>query len=330
MEEFEYLINLDDEDKYDHFGIDEANFDRNPETLERTEKIEEAVIEIQRTQGILNTDNYKYIGEIVNDQRDGFGICYYKNGTIEASSWKNNLKEGFAKVIYADGTVIQGEIRNDEFDGYCEYMYAYGKTTHKGYYFNKLFKDYITIQSEAYSYEGEVISDRKTSAFGKLVKKKKTFVGEIVNYCEESGYGLHIYDITPKYAFYGEYKNKCFSGYGELYYLDGRAVAGYFNNNTKNGIFFGLQKDGKITITNYDNDLKHGAAIYYSSGTKTSKLEVSLYGWRVKSVDKTWEKYLTLNYPEFTYILNFDHEKMVKRFSSVFTEELSYLNKNYK
>jgi hypothetical protein len=332
MEEFEDLINLDEEEKLE-MEIKEETKEDDQEYSRRIEEenkpTEQGVPDIARVVGTLNTDSYKYIGEVVDDLRDGFGVTYYNDGTIEKATWRKNQKEGYAIVKYQNGKIMQGEVKNDNFEGYCEVIND-DKSMTRGNYLNGQYIDIIEIITDQCTYEGEAAVGRKVTTFGKLVKKKKTFIGEVTNYTDECGYGLHVYSASPKYCYYGEYRNKIFKGYGEVYYLDGRVVAGYFDGSKKYGIIFSMSKDGKITIANYDCDVKHGAAVTYSNGTKNSKLEVNLYGFRVKSVDKAWKNYLSLNYPEFMWILNFDHEKVVKELSSVFVEELAYLNKNYK
>jgi hypothetical protein len=333
MEEFEDFMNLDEEEKNEIEIKEELKEDDIEYIRRREDEIripEEVVPEITRIVGTLQSDSYKYIGEIIDDLRDGFGVCYHNDGTVETATWRKDLKEGFAKVKYQNGKIIQGEVKNGEFEGYCEITSTDGKTSYKGYYSNKQYIDHIIIHAEGATYTGEVATHRKVTTFGKLVKNKKVFIGEIAHYTEECGYGLHIYTSSPKYCYYGEYRNKLFKGYGEVYYLDGRVVAGFFDHNKKTGITVSMSKDGKITIANYDNDVKHGASITYSNGIKTNKLEINLYGFRVKSVDKSWKSYLSLNYPEFTYILKLDHEKLVKELSSVFAEELVYINKIYK
>lgn len=80
-----------------------------------------------------------YSGNIVNGNREGYGICILPDGSRLEGTWKNNqcvdgrsewsdgecyegqfyngLKHGIGKYSYADGSTYQGEYKNDFPDG---------------------------------------------------------------------------------------------------------------------------------------------------------------------------------------------------------------------
>ena len=65
----------------------------------------------------------KYIGEVFNNKKEGFGIYYYSNGNRYEGEWKNDMKEGFGILYYLSGNIYKGEWKNDIQNGYCIYYY---------------------------------------------------------------------------------------------------------------------------------------------------------------------------------------------------------------
>lgn len=58
-----------------------------------------------------------YTGSMKNDQYDGNGISYHKNGQIEyTGEWKNGVKHGYGSYYDENGTLIYaGEWKNDDY-----------------------------------------------------------------------------------------------------------------------------------------------------------------------------------------------------------------------
>jgi len=56
---------------------------------------------------IINTekkyDNGRYVGQVVNNKREGKGIYYFNNGNRYEGDWKNGNKEGKGIFYYNDG-----------------------------------------------------------------------------------------------------------------------------------------------------------------------------------------------------------------------------------
>src|SRR5690606_23094688 len=63
--------------------------------------------EIVRYVDVIKTDKYKYIGEIANSKRDGFGVCYYNRGETYIGNWVSDKKEGLGKTIFTNGDINQ-------------------------------------------------------------------------------------------------------------------------------------------------------------------------------------------------------------------------------
>jgi hypothetical protein len=259
---------------------------------------EDTICETDRKRQVIKSEKYKYIGETLGDNRDGFGICHYTNGEIHIGQWKNNLKEGYGKTIFTNGIIYQGEMRNNHFEGFCEKIDKNGTHT-TGYALRGMFIDEIVIQN------GDKITEKRLdSNIVKIKSKNKYYYGE-------NNIIIAYKDDFPTLA--GFMINFKLNGYGEIYHKEGSKFYGNFVDNKKNGIGIFLTKDNKVLIGDYTQDLKNGAFFII---TKTSfKMEIYHYGFRSKTIDKyeNCKKYLILNYPEFSYLLKLDFKKLVDK-----------------
>ncbi len=74
--------------------------------------------EMKRTmQTKVYVDRSKYIGEFLNERRNGEGIYYYNNGDVYGGSWKDDVFEGFGFYIFASGERYEGEMTSGKKHG---------------------------------------------------------------------------------------------------------------------------------------------------------------------------------------------------------------------
>ena len=58
--------------------------------------------------GVLETNDYKYEGEWLNNKKEGFGKEIYKNGGYYEGEWEENDWSGNGKRVNADGSFFEG------------------------------------------------------------------------------------------------------------------------------------------------------------------------------------------------------------------------------
>ena len=51
------------------------------------------------------------------NNKEGFGICYYKNGACYRGEWKNNKYDGEGRFIKNNGNYIEGKWKNGKKNG---------------------------------------------------------------------------------------------------------------------------------------------------------------------------------------------------------------------
>ncbi len=55
-----------------------------------------------------------YIGEFINNKREGLGTYKFQNGDIYTGEFKNNKRDGIGKMVYANGEVYEGKWTNNK------------------------------------------------------------------------------------------------------------------------------------------------------------------------------------------------------------------------
>ena len=84
--------------------------------LKSTNRSEER--DVDKIIQVIKTENYKYVGETICNNREGFGVCYFTNGEVFIGQWRNDKREGYGKTTLANGNINQGEMRNNLYEGF--------------------------------------------------------------------------------------------------------------------------------------------------------------------------------------------------------------------
>jgi len=286
---------------------------------------------VKRQIYVLDCEEYKYIGEIVEDKREGFGVCYYTNGKIYIGQWVNDQRDGLGKLIYPNGEILQGEVKEGHFHGYVQQINHKQNFFMEGQYLEDKFTGPVIVKSEFKIFEGDVVSDECISV-GKLTSTKKQgriFFGEIMNYTSECGYGILINKNLHMYI--GKIKNKQFRDYIELISHDGASFFGRLNEKgLKEGLSFSFSKDARVSFGKYEDNNRNGPFIHFSNSHNLNKSSVRMelfhLDFRSRVVDKmeTSKKYLMMNYPEFSEILNVNYTEIINRLNNVITLEFAF------
>ena len=153
-----------------------------------------------------------YIGELLNNKREGFGIYYYHNGNRYEGEWKNDNKDGIGIFYFSNGDRYEGELKNDKREGMGIYYYFDGERYEGEWKNDKTEGMGIYYYFDGDRYEGEWKNDNK------------------------DGIGILYFFNGDRYE--GEWKNGFYEGYGILYSSFGWKVKRYFRYNTKNKLLF--------------------------------------------------------------------------------------------
>ena len=75
---------------------------------------------------LININGDKYEGEILNEERSGYGINYYKHGNKYEGWWENDLENGTGSLFYKDGSLYIGQWANGKQNGMGTLYYNLG------------------------------------------------------------------------------------------------------------------------------------------------------------------------------------------------------------
>jgi hypothetical protein len=281
----------------------------------------------QRKVSTIKTENFRYIGEVLNNQRDGFGICYYTKGDVYIGQWRNDRKEGWGKTTLTNGDVNIGEVRDNLYDGFVEVKNKKKAIWIRGHVSRGKFNDGPIIYSQE-NREIECVglfnnSNLSTEQLSSTIiqqqlvckitySNKHYFLGEIDTMNFKNGFGISVF--KNNFVFQGEIQNLQSNGYGEIIQNDGTRFYGFFENNKKHGFGISFFSEGGASYGIYIMDDRHGPFfnINKSGTTYSMRMEIFHLGFKSKQVEKidTTKKYLQLNYPEYTTILNIDYKNI--------------------
>ena len=266
------------------------------------------------TPQILKTDKYTFHGFLnLLRKREGYGVCYYKNGDKYSGLWSQDKKEGWGKYEFkSSGKIFQGEFINNQIDGYVEYISKNG-VTHQGYMKNQNFlnNEVMTIYHPKYELTGVMEFNttlNKLTGVGAIKYNNGTFYeGETL---ESHEHGWGITKNTDNTVIRGFKEDNNFNSYCEIIYPNNDKYFGWFLKNKRHGVGVMIQKDGTYTLGKHTEDFKDGGFISLCKGE--AKFELHLFGFLTKSIEKKENiiSYLNLVYPEHKWLIKTNNKML--------------------
>lgn len=125
---------------------------------------------------VLNyTNGDKYVGEVLNGQREGYGTYYYQNGDKYEGIWQKNKKHGMGSMYYKDGNMYIGQWKNSEKDGTGVYYYKTGEKYEGEFQLSKKHGKGKLISQDGSVYQGEFKDNKKHGEGIMTFSNKKQF-----------------------------------------------------------------------------------------------------------------------------------------------------------
>lgn len=190
-----------------------------------------------------NDNKCIYYGEIVEGERNGFGIRYYSNHNIYKSHNKNDKLEGYGVFHFFNGYKYQGQYKDDKNNGYGICIYSDG-VKYEGEWKNGRREGYgIFYFLDIEKYEGEWKDDKRNGYGIYHYSDGGNYEGEWKD-DKRNGYGVYNYFEGVKYE--GEWKDDKIEGYGIFYYIEGNKYEGQIKDGCYNGYGTFYSSDGEI------------------------------------------------------------------------------------
>ena len=237
---------------------------------------------------IIYDDSSIYLGEIINDQANGFGV-YIQNNISTWGSWTNDSLNGYGyQTDNADRVIYRGEFRESvkhglgESYGYDPFFYYSGAYLN-GYMSGKG----LWIETE-FIYEGEMLDDN-FSGYGEYFDNALVEYNGSFKYGKFHGRGSWKRPGVGVYE--GDFKFGLSEGTGTMTYVSGDTYEGSWYRDRRHGLgkytfadglsysgnySFNLLDDKQAEVTGtdvtcrsgYQLDRQHGyEECYYVSGT---------------------------------------------------------------
>ena len=109
---------------------------------------------------ILYTDSSRYVGDIKNKKREGYGILTYSNGNTHEGNWKNNLREGLGTFIdVSKGEKMEANWINDKIEGKVTITYTNEEAVMEGDYTNDELTKFTLRFNDAANFVGKVTNE---------------------------------------------------------------------------------------------------------------------------------------------------------------------------
>ena len=247
---------------------------------------------------LIESSIYSYLGESINNKREGIGKLVYKNKIGLMSIFENNKIKG--PIIISDliGNSFQGYIdENYNLDGYFNLKLNFNKIylTKKYKYKNKfcfepeekekddtiliplnftnLVNNYLnlsTMKNNYFNIESQ-ISKNNINNYGIIKwRNNSKYIGEIKNNMK-NGIGLFIWPDGSRYE--GEFFEDRIEGWGSIYFFDGKIFQGQISNGVPHGYGEFIWTNNNRYVGNYLNGQKEGFGIYIMNVENKNKMK---------------------------------------------------------
>lgn len=170
----------------------------------------------------------KYIGELKNGRREGFGIYYFNNGGTYEGYWHNGKRNGKGKYSLTDGRFYEGDWENDKRHGFGVFVFQDGS-----------------------KYQGQWKDDKRTGTGQLLFEDGTKYEGDWLD-GTITGKGTLVLSDGSNYS--GDWKNNKKNGKGIFVWADGSSFDGEWKDDTPNGNGIYLWPNGD----QYEGPLKEG------------------------------------------------------------------------
>lgn len=213
--------------KYEQFKLEKEKIDHESRLRDdlKLEKIAEVLI-----------DGY-YFGEFNSEteEREGRGVCIFKDDTMYEGFWKEDSMTGPGRLIKSSGEVYKGNFENGKFHGEGTLVQEVGDTR--------------------YAYEGNWKEGIMDGHGHEQFQDGSSYLGYYKN-GKFSGKG--ILNQKDGSIYNGQFKDSIFNGKGIMKYSDGTKYKGTWSNGEKHGQGKTTYKNGGYYKGGYEYNLKHG------------------------------------------------------------------------
>ncbi len=214
-------------------------------------------------------DRRIFDGNWKNDKKDGPGTLRFEDGRIFKGKWSNDLMEPVAEIRFPDRNTYQGEIKNFKMHGKGVFKFAAGDS-YDGNWNEGLREGFGKyLWEDGAKYEGNWLKGKRDGQGTMTYSDGNIYNGEWKNSLRE-GKGILLMKNGNKYE--GEFKEDLFYGVGKYLWengakyegnwlkgkIDGNGTMTYSNGDIYNGEWKNGMKEGKGVLKLKNGDTLEG------------------------------------------------------------------------
>lgn len=119
--------------------------------------------ELEQRDIVVLENGARYRGQwnINSNQREGFGVQIWPDGSIYEGQWKDNKANGNGRLIHADGDIYDGHWVADKAEGYGDYKHLDGSRYEGEWLLDKQHGKGKECWNDGSSYEGQYMQGKK-------------------------------------------------------------------------------------------------------------------------------------------------------------------------
>lgn len=134
----------------------------------------------------------KFIGQLIDNRRQGYGIFRWSNGEVYIGEFLNDRREGRGAQQWSDGSSYEGDFHQDRRDGQGVQKWSNGETYEGTFVKDSRHGDGMYRWSDGSSLSGSFVRDA-AEGYCSLVRPGVTFDGM---YKDNKRFGLGVLSIT--------------------------------------------------------------------------------------------------------------------------------------
>ncbi|XP_038677637.1 MORN repeat-containing protein 1-like [Scyliorhinus canicula] len=176
----------------------------------------------------------RYVGEVKQQMRDGFGLYVYPNSFFQyEGEWKKGKKHGIGKFLMKDGSYYEGEFLNGEIEGNGVRYWAASGNEYCGQFSQGEIHGYGVMKYfNGARYEGEFHYGARTGHGAMIDNEGQVYRGSFHSN-KRQGEGELFYQNGDHYQ--GDWVLDRRQGHGILQYADSSYYEGQWRNDLFNG-----------------------------------------------------------------------------------------------
>ncbi|XP_076819550.1 MORN repeat-containing protein 1-like isoform X3 [Clavelina lepadiformis] len=184
--------------------------------------------------GISSERRNYYVGETVNQLRNGYGVYFYKNKFFRyEGEWLKGKKHGHGKLLMADGSYYEGEFKDGEIEGHGFRKWQHNRNSYSGEFSKGEMQGHgVMNYADGSQYQGEFSRNQRHGTGVMRDSDGNEYEGSWYKN-KKHGQGIQTYPNGEEYE--GDWVEGCRHGHGELNCVDGSIYEGQWRADKFNG-----------------------------------------------------------------------------------------------